>query len=267
MNSPVIDPTLADLESGELGQTKQTAQSQALGACFLLLVLVLIGFLTYSTLSWMFDSQRLPLSKVVIQGELEYISEQDVQKALGRVDSIGTFMSQDVDTLQQAIMQLPWSAQVSVRKQWPDVVKVFLVEHRALAIWNGNALLNEYGDVFNADASVLKEDKVKLYGPEGSNQQVLSAWREIKPLFQPLGLTISSLLLNERRAWQIILDNGIRLELGKESLVERAERFITLYHRLGKDVERVSYIDLRYDIGAAVGWFPEQDLEQESKND
>ncbi len=114
----------------------------------------------------MLDEQRLPLSKVVIQGELAYTSDQDVQRALGKVEHIGTFMSQDVDELQQALIQLPWVFQASIRKQWPDIIKVYLVEHKASAIWNGTTLLNDTGDIFNGDVAQLTEEKVKLYGPE-----------------------------------------------------------------------------------------------------
>ena len=233
----------------------------------MVMVVVSVSCALYSTISWMLDEQRLPLSKVVLQGELEYIQAKDVQLVLGNMPRIGTFMSQDVNEIQKAITALPWVAQASIRKQWPDTIKVYLTEHEASAIWNGYALLNEYGDVFEPDISELKQEKVKLYGPSGSSQKVLQTWKKVAPLFQPLGLTITSLVLNERLAWQMILDNGIRLELGKESLEERVYRFISLYYQLGKKAEQVSYIDLRYDTGAAVGWFPEQDLAQESTDD
>ncbi|MDB1122998.1 cell division protein FtsQ/DivIB [Vibrio algarum] len=243
---------------GQISKTKK----HAVGGVFLLLVLFSLGFLLYSTVSWMLDEQRLPLSKLVLQGDLEYVSGKDIQLALRQVESIGTFMSQDVNELQQVIIGLPWVAQASIRKQWPDLVKIYLVEHKASAIWNGNALLNMSGDVFNADIAELNEDKVKLYGPKGSSQNVLKTWQEVSPMFAHLGLSISSLVLNDRYAWQIILDNGIRLELGKESLIERIERFTSLYYRLGNEAQRVSYIDLRYDTGAAVGWFSENELEE-----
>ena len=116
--------------------------------------------------------------------------------------------------------------------------------------------------VFDGDVALLQEEKVKLYGTKDSGPEVLQTYRDLSPKFQQLGLAISSLVLNERRAWQIILDNGIRLELGKESLLERIERFFKLYNKLGSDTQRISYIDLRYDTGAAVGWFPEQELEE-----
>ncbi|WP_162047084.1 cell division protein FtsQ/DivIB [Vibrio taketomensis] len=237
------------------------------GGAFFLAVVISIGSLISSTVSWMWDDQRLPLSKLVLQGELEYVSALDVQRAFATLDHVGTFMSQDVDVLQQAIEQIPWVSHVSIRKQWPDTIKVFLTEHHAQAIWNGDALLDEAGQIFNGDISKLHGDRVKLYGPEGSSNEVLQTWQRISKQFEPLGLTITSLVLNERRAWQIILDNGIRLELGKESLDERINRFISLYHSLGSDAQRVSYIDLRYDTGAAVGWFPEQESQQESTDD
>ncbi|MGF1697669.1 cell division protein FtsQ/DivIB [Vibrio lamellibrachiae] len=242
-------------------------QQHAVGSVFLLAVLLLIGTLLYSTLSWMWDDQRLPLSKIVLQGDMEYVTTRDVQQSFARLDHIGTFMSQDIESLQETVQSIPWVSQVSIRKQWPDTIKVFLTEHQAEAIWNGDTLLNAKGNVFNGDIGQLRGDRVKLYGPIDSSQHVLAIWREISPLFQALDLNIRSLVLNDRRAWQIILDNGMRLELGKESLDERIARFISLYKNLGNDAERVSYIDLRYDTGAAVGWFPEPGLEQESTDD
>ncbi|WP_428772947.1 cell division protein FtsQ/DivIB [Vibrio sp.] len=259
--------TTSILNPNRLVPISPPVKQQAIGATFLLVVLLLIGSLLYSTLSWMWDDQRLPLSKIVLQGDLQYVSALDVQRAFARIDHIGTFMSQDINMLQDAVQSIPWVSHASIRKQWPDTVKVFLTEYNAVAIWNGNALLDEKGIVFDGDLGLIEGDRVKLYGPEGSEQTVLTIWRELLPEFDVLGLSISSLVLNERRAWQIILDNGMRLELGKESLHERIERFFSLYRNLGDDRLKVSYIDLRYDTGAAIGWIPAQELEQEKIND
>jgi len=242
-------------------------REHATGAGFLLVVVLLVGFLLYSTISWMWDEERLPLSKIVLQGDLKYVTALDVQRAFGKLEHIGTFMSEDINELQASAQTIPWVSHASIRKQWPDTIKVFLTEYQVAAIWNGNALLDENGVVFNGDISQVNEENVKLYGPDGSAPEVLKVWNEYSPQFQKIGLNISSLVLNERRAWQIILDNGIRLELGKESLEERIKRFFLLYKKLGSDAERVSYIDLRYDTGAAVGWFPDQELAQESTDD
>lgn len=227
-----------------------------IGAIFLFAVITVIGSTLYSTISWMWDDQRLPLSKIVLQGDLTHVSAKDVQHAFANLEHIGTFMSQDIDVLQQSVEQIPWVSQASVRKQWPDTVKVFLTEYEASAIWNGIDMLDVHGVVFSGNVSVMEEQKVKLYGPTGTERFVLDTYRDSNAKLATLGLAISSLVLNERRAWQVILDNGIRLELGKDALDERLQRFIFLYRELGDKVSQISYIDLRYDTGAAVGWFP-----------
>lgn len=243
------------------------ARQHACGAVFLLIVVLLISAILYSAISWMWDDQRLPLSKLVLQGNLHYVTAQDVQHAFSNLEHVGTFMSQDIDTLQKVVLTIPWVEHAAIRKQWPNTIKVFLTEHQVQAIWNGNALLDEHGVVFDGDIGLVEGEHVKLYGPEDSGPEVLETWRHYNPEFLQLGLNISSLVLNERRAWQIILNNGIRLELGKDSLDERIARFIFLYRDFGDKVDKISYIDLRYDTGAAVGWFQDQELEQESTDD
>lgn len=47
----------------------------------------------------MWDDQRLPLSKIVLEGELKYVSALDVQRAFATLQHVGTFMSQDVKVL------------------------------------------------------------------------------------------------------------------------------------------------------------------------
>ncbi len=258
---------LNTLQMDESRTYKSLVKKHAGGMTFLLVVLLLLTFLIHSVISWMWDEDRLPLSKLVLQGDLNYVTAENVQSALSNLDHIGTFMSQDVDVIQQSVQTLPWVAQASIRKQWPDTIKVYLTEHTAEAVWNGQALLNPAGEIFEGDLGLLHDDTVKLYGPISTQAEVMKIWRYLTPTFKDLGLAITSLVLNERRAWQIILDNGMRLELGKESMDERIDRFVSLYYQLGEKAQRVSYIDLRYDTGAAIGWFPEQDIEQEIIND
>lgn len=235
---------------------------------FLLLVLLAIACLVFKTLNWMQDERRMPLSYFVLQGDLNFIKSQDIQQQLTKQMPLGTFMTQDVNLLQQAIEDLAWVNHASIRKQWPNTIKIFVVEHKAVAIWNGTSLLNQSGALFDPDATYLETlGLVKLYGPYEKRRYVLDTYKNIEPKFSHGELIIDSLVLNDRTAWQIILDNGIRLELGTDALEERIERFFGLYAQLGERQEQVSYIDLRYDTGAAIGWTPEQDIIQESHNE
>lgn len=76
-----------------------------------------------------------------------------------------------------------------------------------------------------------------------------------------------SLALSERFAWQLWLDNGIRLNLGREDKAQRVQRFIDVYPRLEKpEGAQVDAIDLRYDTGLAVSWKFSQNEDNKDKS-
>ncbi|UTV28082.1 cell division protein FtsQ/DivIB [Photobacterium atrarenae] len=225
------------------------------GMTFFLAVIGFIAWLLSAGLTWMTDANRLPLSQLVIQGELTYLKADDVRRGILALEHLGSFMTQDVDEIQLALEALPWVARASVRKQWPDTIKVFLVEHQPAAVWNRQHLVNTNGEVFRAAAAQVRElGLVELSGPEGSSAEVLAAQREMQPKLQRAGLEMAQLALNERRSWRVWLTNGIRLELGREGRMERLMRFISLYPELEQQGKAITYVDLRYDTGAAVGW-------------
>ena len=200
------------------------------------------------------DDQRLSLTRLVIRGDLEYVTESDVQLAFSKLDHIGTFMSQEPDILKKAVEDIPWVDHVAIRKQWPNIVEVFLTEHKALAIWNEDSILDEYGTIFSGDTRAISKEIVKLYGPEDAIPEVLAAWKKYNPGFLAFHLHIDSLVLSRRKAWKIALDNGIHLELGSGHINEKIARFFSLYDHLGERAKKISSIDLRYNSGAAVSW-------------
>ncbi|MGF1758457.1 cell division protein FtsQ/DivIB [Photobacterium sagamiensis] len=232
------------------------------GLAFFLFVIGFTAWLISATMNWMTDVNRLPLSQLVIQGELDYLTTEDVRQAILQLDHLGSFMTQDVDDIQGILESLPWVSRASVRKQWPETVKVFLVEHQPAAVWNDEHLVNQQGMVFAAQAQQVADlGLAHLTGPDNNSQEVLAALREMQPRLQLAGFEIDTLALNERRSWRIWLTNGIRLELGREARMERLERFIWLYPELEQQGKAIEYVDLRYDTGAAVGWkiVPEQE--------
>lgn len=230
-------------------------KQQWAGMVFLVVVILGVLQLLLQVISWMGDEQQLPLSQIVVQGDLVYLTVDDVKNAVNQIEPLQSFMVQDVNTIQRAILNLPWVAHVAVRKQWPDMIKVHITEYHPKAIWNATQLLDNKGTVFNGNPEqVIDLDLVSLHGPDGSEQEVLDTWQEMSKLLKSSGLDIAALSLNERRSWRIITRNGIRIELGRESRNERLQRFISLFEEIDVLDRDLQYADLRYDIGAAVGW-------------
>ena len=81
------------------------------------------------------------------------------------------------------------------------------------------------------------------------------------------GLTLTSLALSERFSWQLWLDNGIRLNLGRKDKAKRVQRFIDVYPRMEQRADaQVDTIDLRYDTGLAVSFKPVQEEQLQNKS-
>ena len=76
----------------------------------------------------------------------------------------------------------------------------------------------------------------------------------MRSLLQVSQQRIRTLMLSERFAWRLQLDNGIVLNLGRQEYVARLQRYIDIFPYLRDQSDNIEYVDLRYDTGMAVGW-------------
>ncbi|EOI3578380.1 cell division protein FtsQ [Cronobacter turicensis] len=231
------------------------------GIIFLLAVVLTVIFGGWMVLGWMEDAQRLPLSKLVVTGERHYTRNDDIRQSILALGAPGTFMTQDVNIIQNQIERLPWIKQASVRKQWPDELKIHLVEYVPIARWNDQHMIDTDGTAFSVPSDrASKQVLPLLYGPEGSENEVLQGYRSMGQVLAKDKFTLKEAAMTARRSWQVTLSNNIKLNLGRDDTMKRLERFVELYPVLQQqaqtDNKRISYVDLRYDSGAAVGWEP-----------
>ncbi|WP_312687281.1 cell division protein FtsQ [Kosakonia sp.] len=229
------------------------------GIVFLLAVLCTVFISGWVVLGWMDDAQRLPLSKLVVTGDRHYTRNDDIRQSILALGAPGTFMTQDVNIIQSQIERLPWIKQASVRKQWPDELKIHLVEYVPIARWNDQHMVDVDGNSFSVPAErTSKQILPMLYGPEGSESEVLQGYRDMGQVLAKDKFTLKEAAMTARRSWQLTLSNDIKLNLGRGDTMKRLARFVELYPVLQQqaqtDGKEISYVDLRYDSGAAVGW-------------
>ncbi|RJY11448.1 FtsQ-type POTRA domain-containing protein [Parashewanella spongiae] len=223
------------------------------GLVFLLSVIIGLSAAGWKLNRIVNDAKELPIEAVVIKGERKYTSDLEIQLALqGLLKS--SFFSADVSEIQKTLETLPWVYRASVQREWPAKLKVFIKEQDVAAHWNGNSWLNRHGDVFEA---VLSDESLKLpslSGPEGMAKNILTTYEQLAELLKINGLSLNQLSLTPRHAWNLLLDNGIQLDLGREDKISRVQRFIDVYPYLKEQDKAIARIDLRYDTGLAVGW-------------
>ena len=215
----------------------------------LCLLLVLYGALHYLV--------RLPAFNLsVVELEAEPLNVNMAQiKAVLDSELNGNFFTADLEYLQKKIEGVPWVRSANVRRHVPWQLKVTLEEHVVLARWDKTTWVNHQGELFQAQISnkEISEKYPDFTGPPESAFEVTQMYFELNRLLLPLKQTISHISLSPRRAWQVRLQNGMLLDLGREKVMSRLARFVAVYPQSLAAVQGlVNYVDLRYPNGFAV---------------
>ncbi|WMC10119.1 cell division protein FtsQ/DivIB [Oceanimonas pelagia] len=230
------------------------------GLLFFLLVLGTLIWGLWQAVMWATAANQVPVNSLIVQGEHRFVSQDEIRQSVLALPEVGNFFTLEVDRVQQQLQALPWVYQASVRKQWPDSLRVYIVEQPVAAFWNEDALVNTHGEVFEAHRGEL--DLVRLSGPDQEAPRVLEEYRRLQPLLAGKGYDIRRLHLTPRFSWELTLSDGVRLILGRDDIEARLKRFVNVYPGIvGR--ERVAYLDLRYDTGLAVGWKQDEENDQE----
>ena len=256
--SMVVDSNEADSfidDFNEFDDDERSGKIQGPNGLIGLLVFlfVIAGFIYggIQVIKWLEDEQQLPVQKVIFSGQRDVLVDAQME-AIIRKHQKGSFFALDVNKVHKILEDMPWVYRASVRKRWPSNLHIYLVEQAPVAIWNDDLLLNIQGDIF--DGGDPNKYLPKLFGPGGSEKTALAGFNAMQSLLKSTGLTINELFLSERFAWRVELSNGIRLNIGRQQFIDRLQNFIDVFPLLQAQKKAINYIDLRYDIGLAVGW-------------
>ena len=194
-----------------------------------------------------------PVENVEIEGEFRYWQAQDLAKQLLWVKE-QNFFSLDVRQVKQQLEQLALIKKVQVKKVWPDTLLVKFKEDIPVAVWNNDSLLNPQGEELLLPGSFAQSRLPKLFGPEQKTEQVMRQFQRFQSRLSGVDAVMVSLSLNPVGSWQVELENGWTVRLGRQQLEQRLERLIELLKILPQ--EKVAVVDLRYGKGAAIKWLP-----------
>ncbi|WP_137937740.1 cell division protein FtsQ/DivIB [Chitinivorax sp. B] len=203
----------------------------------------------YALLFVLINLPVFPVRQIQVSGDLHHITREQVQYIV-RHELKGTFFTLNLDRTRKAFEKLPWARNVSIRRRWPDRLEIALEEHSALARWGSSALVNTYGELFDAASN---DNLPVLDGPMGTSAEVSKGYLEIRDMLAPIERRPMSVTLSARRAWSVKLDDGTLVEVGRENVKARLSKFVAAYPRTLAVLNRnIEYVDLRYPNGFAV---------------
>ena len=227
------------------------------------LAVVAIGVVIYGSLVWLV---RLPLfnfNRITVQGELMHNNEVTL-RANVLPQLAGNFFTMNLQRVRQSFEAVPWVRAAVVQREFPNRLRVSLLEHHPVAVWgddvSGSVMVNRYGQLFEAQADDADVGRLPRFeGPRDQAPRVLEMYQQLQPVMQGMDMDIDRLQLSGRGTWSLSTSQGAQIELGKGSTSEvlgRLEMFwktlSQVTARYGRSPTALQSADLRHENGYAL---------------
>jgi cell division protein FtsQ len=239
------------------------AMNRLAALCIALALFAMVGV----ALSRLAQQPKFQLKRVDVRGDLRHVTAASVRAALaGRLR--GNYFTMRLEDTRRLFETVPWVAQASVRRVWPDRLLVTLTEHRALGVWGDGRLLSDRGELFvaNPDEAEIYGALPEFSGPADVAKDAARRYYELSAQFAALSLRIDSIDISDRKAWSLRISPQMsdelketsqsRIELGRDStaapLSQRVAQIIAAYPLVVAHVGGPpARIDARYANGLA----------------
>ena len=212
---------------------------------------------------WALAQPVFAVSRIVVEGDTAHHNALTLKANVGGRIS-GNFFTLDLAQARSVFESVPWVRKATVRREFPNRLRVTLEEHRSSGFWGADSesrMVNSLGEVFEANAGDAETDELpRLVGLDGSSKDVLAMYRQLSKVLQSADVTIEQLELSARQGWRLQLDSGTQMELGRgsaaeviarvEKLLATQKQVLSAYQRAGWD--RVESVDLRHGAGYAI---------------
>ena len=195
---------------------------------------------------------KLPIKDIYIDGPFTHVQRSYFEKSL--MPLVGKhILNIDIKQIKKSLESHGLVRTVQVKRQWPNAIEIYYQEELPVATW-GQHYLNHEGRVLNVEQKIADLILPELNGPEGSAEHVMAQYQSLGRIIDAQDLSIVQVELTSRGTWSLGLKGGLQLQLGKDSLGEKLNRFERVYSALKRYQDRMATVDLRYSNGVAVSW-------------
>ncbi len=200
---------------------------------------------------------HLLVSEVQVTGAGKRVSIDDV---MGQVQPFvdGGILHLSPEQISDQVARIEWVKSAEVRRIWPSRIELVVEEYEPALRWGETTWIDRFGDVFEASEQDDLTLLPRVHGPVPQRQVVIQRYLELNDSVKALGLSIESLVVDDREAWKVHFRSGLNIDLGREKFTVRWQRFASAYRILesnGRDpANTIDTMDLRYPHGLAITW-------------
>lgn len=196
-----------------------------------------------------FEPKLFPINHLEISSENEEINSVEAKKMVEK--KIRGFFLTDMMDIKKHLSTLPNVDQINLKRVWPDKLIINITTQKLVAKWGKQCAVTSKGEIVSRALS--EEDAPWFNGPQDQSLCMLQKYQVMSDQLKGLGLKITKLELNDRRSWQLALDNGVHIMLGRKDVDNRFLRFMNVWPKLNKLHQgNIATIDLRYANGVSV---------------
>jgi cell division protein FtsQ len=240
-------------------KTQQSADNRAgvLTSAFsslsTVLLFAVLSLVTYGA-GLLYKQIDKPLTNVMIGGNFTFLETAELSKLVVK-EIDGGFLSIDLSRLSDVLREHPWVDEVSVRREWPSILKVEVIEEVPIARWGEKGFLNRLGEELLIESNSHLGALPVLRADFGSSRDMMENYQLMAELLIPTGLKIAELKRDSLGVWFIDTATGVQLVIGRDQVSEKIRRFTTVWAAgLSQQLKHIKTIDLRYPNGLAVAW-------------
>ena len=239
------------------------------GAKLSILLISLTILFMAALMSGVIKSNHWKIVNIHLNAEFKRVNSEQIRVVVAS-QSERSFFKVNPNNIKEKLAKIPWVQHVSVNKKWPNSLIIKLIEHKAVATWNNDKLLNENGEIFEVDRIDDLTSLPQIQGNENNSKLIWDKFVRFNEIIKKMGYDINSTSISNRGGWKLSLSNGVDLNLGSQQMDAKLVRLTDTWTKLLQTNQQLPlYIDLRYTNGYVVKW-PEVEnknfLNQENNN-
>lgn len=201
-------------------------------------------------------SEANTVRELYIVGDVKGPSVNEMQQVVQRTVQ-GTLFTVNLKAVKEAVQELSWVQSASVERVWPDGLKVTVIKHNPVAIWEDGRLVSSEGILFTGnDESIEKLADMPMFsGDAAYSVQAVQYLPAFMKAAKALGGRLKGVHASYRGSWSVTVELKttpvVTIELGRalteNSPVERLERVVKHYPDLCRIMQGYPLrIDARY---------------------
>lgn len=201
-------------------------------------------------------SEANTVRELYIVGDVKGPSVNEMQQVVQRTVQ-GTLFTVNLKAVKEAVQELSWVQSASVERVWPDGLKVTVIKHNPVAIWEDGRLVSSEGILFTGnDESIEKLADMPMFsGDAAYSVQAVQYLPAFMKAAKALGGRLKGVHASYRGSWSVTVELKttpvVTIELGRalteNSPVERLERVVKHYPDLCRIMQGCPLrIDARY---------------------